>query len=279
MSLADLFSVDTLRSAYDSISTHPLYAVLSDDETPAAFFARWAPLMYVTFMPVLTILLRFIIEPACCNPSAIVSTTDSSEAAMSTQGTLALLLRLSAHRGGDAAERARRTREVLDQFERNADQQQFMLTVIEKLDQLVRVAIRRDDAAAISWVTAQMHEHGIPLSKCPSFQRLADGYTTPSASVHDRVLDATSHTILPPALAAVYEGEDPWFAWVCMDNKKTFMCNRAFPVDASALQAAQSLEEMADLIGVARTDHARAMEDFHTVLTAEKEQACRPSPS
>ena len=41
---------------------------------------------------------------------------------------LALLLRLSAHRGGDASEIARRTREVLDQFAREPEQQAFMLT-------------------------------------------------------------------------------------------------------------------------------------------------------
>ena len=150
----------------------------------------------------------------------------------------------------------------------------FQDTVVDKLDQLVRAATLRDDAAAISWVTAQMHEHGIPLSKCPSFQRLADGGGNSSADV----LDPTSHTSLPPALAAVYEGEEPCFAWVCIAGRKTYMCNRAFPIDASQLQAAQSLEEMADLIGVARNDHARGMEDFHTALTAEKAQARRLSP-
>ena len=51
---------------------------------------------------------------------------------------LALLLRLSSYRGGDNEEIARRTVEVLDQFERNADQQRFMLTIIEKLDERSR---------------------------------------------------------------------------------------------------------------------------------------------
>ena len=48
---------------------------------------------------------------------------------------LALLLRLSSHRGGEISEIAFRTQEVLDQFERNPDQQTFMLTIIEKLDE------------------------------------------------------------------------------------------------------------------------------------------------
>ena len=47
---------------------------------------------------------------------------------------LALLLRLSSIRGGNSAEIARRTKEVLDQFERNEDQQQFILTVFETLE-------------------------------------------------------------------------------------------------------------------------------------------------
>ena len=48
---------------------------------------------------------------------------------------LALLLRLSSLRGGEVGEIAFRTQEVLDQFERNPDQQQFMLSIIEKLDE------------------------------------------------------------------------------------------------------------------------------------------------
>ena len=51
---------------------------------------------------------------------------------------LQLLLRLSSHRGGEAAEIAFRTKEVLDQFERNPDQQAFLLTVIETLDERSR---------------------------------------------------------------------------------------------------------------------------------------------
>jgi len=51
---------------------------------------------------------------------------------------LALLLRLSSIRGGDPTEIARRTKEVLDQFERNPDQQQFILTIFETLDKRSR---------------------------------------------------------------------------------------------------------------------------------------------
>jgi hypothetical protein len=51
---------------------------------------------------------------------------------------LALLLRLTAFQGGDVAEIARRTTEVLDQFERNADQRNFLLTIFAKLDQRCR---------------------------------------------------------------------------------------------------------------------------------------------
>ena len=60
---------------------------------------------------------------------------------------LALLLRLSARRGGEVAEIAKRTREVLDQFERNPEQAQFMLTIIEKLDE--RSLAAPDDFAEI----------------------------------------------------------------------------------------------------------------------------------
>ena len=48
---------------------------------------------------------------------------------------LALLLRLSSLRGGEIADIAFRTQEVLDQFERNPEQQKFVLTIIEKLDE------------------------------------------------------------------------------------------------------------------------------------------------
>ena len=48
---------------------------------------------------------------------------------------LSLLLRLASAGGTDAAEIARRTKEVLDQFERNADQQQFLLSIFLKLDE------------------------------------------------------------------------------------------------------------------------------------------------
>jgi len=51
---------------------------------------------------------------------------------------LALLLRLSSIRGGDAKEIARRTKEVLDQFERNREQQEFIMTVFEKIDERSR---------------------------------------------------------------------------------------------------------------------------------------------
>ena len=49
------------------------------------------------------------------------------------------LLNYSSHvsslRGGEVKDIAFRTQEVLDQFERNPDQQKFMLTIIEKLDE------------------------------------------------------------------------------------------------------------------------------------------------
>lgn len=52
---------------------------------------------------------------------------------------LALLLRVSSLRGADAAEIARRTHEVLDQFERNADQQAFLLRIWETLERRTRM--------------------------------------------------------------------------------------------------------------------------------------------
>ena len=53
-------------------------------------------------------------------------------------GMLALLLRLSSRGGESNAEIARRTKEVLDQFERNGEQQQFFLTIFETLDRRSR---------------------------------------------------------------------------------------------------------------------------------------------
>jgi hypothetical protein len=47
---------------------------------------------------------------------------------------LALLLRLSSIRGGNATEIARRTIEVLDQFERSVEQRQFFASIFETVD-------------------------------------------------------------------------------------------------------------------------------------------------
>ena len=47
---------------------------------------------------------------------------------------LALLLRIASAGSGDPTEIARRTKEVLDQFERNKDQQSFLMTIFDTLE-------------------------------------------------------------------------------------------------------------------------------------------------
>ena len=85
---------------------------------------------------------------------------------------LALLLRLSAHRGGDTAEISRRTREVLDQFERNPDQQQFMLTIIEKLDERSLAAPADFNEIALT-VLSEVAQNGVQTISSVSGEGLA----------------------------------------------------------------------------------------------------------
>lgn len=120
--------------------------------------------------------------------------------------------------------------------------------LVELVNQLVEAAYLHDDAAAISWATMQMHIHGIPLSKCSSLMRAAhDGEGILPA------LDAT----LPAELATIFDGEHPSMGWVCVGDRKAFVCNLAFPVTATQVDAARSLDEAADLIGVSRSAPTR----------------------
>eukprot|EP00966_Prymnesium_polylepis_P254984 5891569-Prymnesium_polylepis.1 len=73
---------------------------------------------------------------------------------------LALLLRLSSLRGGDSGEIARRTHEVLDQFERNDDQQQFALSIVEKLEERSRAQPQAFDEIELT-VLSEMAQNGV----------------------------------------------------------------------------------------------------------------------
>ena len=73
---------------------------------------------------------------------------------------LALLLRLSSLRGGEISEIAFRTQEVLDQFERNPEQQKFMLTIIEKLDERSLAAPKDFDEIALT-VLSEVAANGV----------------------------------------------------------------------------------------------------------------------
>ena len=61
---------------------------------------------------------------------------------------LAFLLRLSSIRCGKPSEIAKRTKQVLDQFERNEDQQQFILTIFSAHSAHSVQPARRGRAAA-----------------------------------------------------------------------------------------------------------------------------------
>lgn len=115
--------------------------------------------------------------------------------------------------------------------------------LIDAINCLVEAAYLHDDADAISWATMQMHEHCIPLSKCKALQRAA--HAVDPAPVLD--------TTLPAELAAVFDGDEPCMGWLCHGDRKAFVCNSAFPVDAGELATAQNLDEAADLIGVSRS--------------------------
>ena len=73
---------------------------------------------------------------------------------------LALLLRLSSIRGGAASEIARRTIEVLDQFERNEDQQHFILTIFETVDARTRATPEAFDTLSLT-VLSDVCQNGV----------------------------------------------------------------------------------------------------------------------
>ena len=120
--------------------------------------------------------------------------------------------------------------------------------LIELMNQLVEVAYLHDDAAAISWATMQMHMHGIPLSSCTSLQRASH----PGDGIQPGLDDA-----LPAELATIFDDDHPGMGWVCVGDRKAFVCNPAFPVTASQIAAARSLDETADLVGVVRSAPTR----------------------
>jgi len=73
---------------------------------------------------------------------------------------LSLLLRLTSHVEASETEIAKRTKEVLDQFQRNPDQQQFLLAIFDKLDQRSRE--RPDDFTGFDLtVLSQVAQNGV----------------------------------------------------------------------------------------------------------------------
>jgi len=74
---------------------------------------------------------------------------------------LDLLLRLNIrHAGGDGTELAKRTREVLEQFERNEEQQAFLLTVFDKLDERTRSEVDLFDGVKLTLLT-EVAQNGV----------------------------------------------------------------------------------------------------------------------
>ena len=117
--------------------------------------------------------------------------------------------------------------------------------LIDMINRLVEAAYCHDDAAAISWATRQMHEHGIPLSRCTALQRTANAGSSSSPPFDDA---------LPTELAAIFDSDDPCMGWVCgPGDRKAFVCNPTFPVAANQLAAARNLDEAADVIGISRS--------------------------
>ena len=75
-------------------------------------------------------------------------------------GLLSLLLRLTAFQGGDITEITRRTTEVLNQFERNVDQQQFLLSIFAKLDHRCRT-LPQDFSELRLTVLSEVAQNGV----------------------------------------------------------------------------------------------------------------------
>ena len=91
--------------------------------------------------------------------AATLTSKDGTEVHLYSR-LLALLLRLSSLRGGEIAEVAFRTQEVLDQFERNPEQQKFMLTIIEKLDERCKAKPKDFDEIALT-VLSEVAANGV----------------------------------------------------------------------------------------------------------------------
>ena len=154
----------------------------------------------------------------------------------------------------------------LSMFKSRASVSCFRARLFEQLGRLVDLAIQRDDAAALSWATALMHEHGFSLSDFPALHRDS------GSALHDvdESLRADADFGFAPALAAVFHDVHPCFGWVQVGTgEKTVVANAAFPADAHELQAAQSLESQADLCGVHRADYTRGAEACYAAVGAE----------
>ena len=87
---------------------------------------------------------------------------------------LDLLLRLNTRAAtGDGFEIARRTRELLEQFERNQDQQIFLLTIFEKLDERTLQEVDLFDGIKLTLLT-EVTQNGVHTLESVAGNALSD---------------------------------------------------------------------------------------------------------
>jgi len=111
---------------------------------------------------------------------------------------LALLLRLSSLRGGDVREIARRTKEVLDQFARNQEQQQFLLSIFSTLEQ--RSIERPDDFSSVDLtLLGAVAENGVQTLRSVGDVALAPSPTRTSGGTPSRRASRTPSGALEEA--------------------------------------------------------------------------------
>ena len=95
--------------------------------------------------------------------SAARASIDVSSPSAGPTATLDLLLRLNIRAaGGDGTELARRTRELLEQFERNEDQQVFLLTIFEVLDERTQSEVDLFDGIKLTLLT-EVTQNGVHI--------------------------------------------------------------------------------------------------------------------
>ena len=160
---------------------------------------------------------------------------------------------------------------ALGKYPPGAESACFKFQVRALLETLISKAIHKNDAAAISWATLLMNQHGFPLADFEAAFRRWRGNAGGAgiAEDNDGVADgrwATPEgiaTSMHPQLRDIFCSTRPSVAMVCVKDKpKRYFANAASHADIARLERAETWEESADAHRVHRTDYFRALEAY-----------------